>query len=616
MPLISFEDLSLRYRGPLLLDGVSAKIDAGQRIGLLGRNGAGKSTLLKIIDGLVVPDAGSVVIQAGTRIRQLRQDVPADVSGTVTEVVRADLAQGRDISELWQVDLTVEDTLAKMGLDGDLLFQTLSSGMKRRVLLAQAIAAEPDLLLLDEPTNHLDLESILWLEDFLLRWPGTLIFVTHDRSFLQRLATRIWEIDLGKLFDWSCDYATFRKRKADKLAAEEKQNALFDKKLSEEEVWIRQGIKARRTRNEGRVRALKALRNQRQERREKIGTAKLQIQEAARSGMLVAEAKDVCFAHADRSIVSGFSTTIMRGDKVGIVGPNGAGKTTLLKLLLGQLEPQSGSIRQGTNLQIAYFDQLRDTLDPEKTVQENVADGNDTVRIGDKSKHVIGYLQDFLFTPERARTQVKFLSGGERNRVLLARLMTRPSNVIVMDEPTNDLDSETLDLLEEQLVDFGGTVLLVSHDRTFLNNVVTSTIVFEEGNVNEYVGGYDDWVAAITRRNAAAESLGKDSSSAAKRPSGPNKSTDAEQSKSPSPGTKGKRLSFKDQHELENLPGKIEKLESDIARLHLEMSNPDFYKQSGDAIAKTQSKLSDLEQTLASTYRRWEVLEAMAQSVS
>ncbi len=617
MPLISFEDLSLRYRGPLLLDGVSAKIDAGQRIGLLGRNGAGKSTLLKIIDGIVVPDAGSIVVQSGTRIRQLRQDVPVDVTGTVTEVVRADLADGRDISELWQVDLAVEDTLAKMGLDGGLQFQTLSSGMKRRVLLAQAIAAEPDLLLLDEPTNHLDLESILWLEDFLLRWPGTLIFVTHDRSFLQRLATRIWEIDLGKLFDWSCDYATFRKRKADKLAAEEKQNALFDKKLSEEEVWIRQGIKARRTRNEGRVRALKALREQRQDRREKIGTAKLQIQAAAKSGMLVAEAKEVTFAHGDRSIVSGFSTTIMRGDKVGIVGPNGAGKTTLLRLLLGQLEPQSGSVRQGTNLQIAYFDQLRDTLDPEKTVQDNVSDGYDMVKIGDKSKHIIGYLQDFLFTPERARTLVKFLSGGERNRVLLARLMTKPSNVIVMDEPTNDLDSETLDLLEEQLVDFGGTVLLVSHDRTFLNNVVTSTIVFEDGNVNEYVGGYDDWVNAVARREALAQIEPKPP--AVKSPGSVTATAKSLPSSQPlaSPGSqKLKRLSFKDQHELEKMPSKIEQLESDLANLHVEMSSPEFYKQPGDVIAKSQAKLADLEKALANSYQRWEQLEAMAQAVS
>jgi ABC transport system ATP-binding/permease protein len=612
MPLISLEDLSIRYRGPLLLDGVSAKIDAGQRIGLLGRNGAGKSTLLKIIDGQVIPDAGTVVIQSGTKICQLRQDVPSDVTGTVAEVVRNDLYHGRDVSELWQVDLNVEETLAKMNLDGDTPFQTLSSGMKRRVLLAQAIAAQPDLLLLDEPTNHLDLQSILWLEDFLLRWPGTLIFVTHDRSFLQRLATRIWEIDLGKLFDWSCDYATFRKRKADKLAAEEKQNALFDKKLSEEEVWIRQGIKARRTRNEGRVRALKELRNQRQQRREKIGTAKLQIQEGMKSGMLVAEAKDISFAHGDRNIVQRFSTTIMRGDKIGIVGPNGAGKTTLLKLLLGQLQPQSGSVRQGTNLQIAYFDQLRDTLDSEKTVLDNVGDGKDTVKIGEKSKHIIGYLQDFLFTPERARTQVKFLSGGERNRVLLARLMTRPANIIVMDEPTNDLDSETLDLLEEQLVDFGGTILLVSHDRTFLNNVVTSTIVFEDDGVNEYVGGYDDWVATVARRKAAAGSENKNLPNVAPK--------QAAGSQQPATSTanvaakKAKRLSFKDQHELDQLPAKIHQLEGDIAALHEEMAKPEFYRGSGVSISQTQERLSRLEQTLVASYARWEELEAMAEA--
>jgi len=481
----------------------------------------------------------------------------------------------------------------------------LSSGMKRRVLLAQAIAAQPDLLLLDEPTNHLDLQSILWLEDFLLRWPGTLIFVTHDRSFLQRLATRIWEIDLGKLFDWSCDYATFRKRKADKLAAEEKQNALFDKKLSEEEAWIRQGIKARRTRNEGRVRALKEMRFQRQQRREKVGTAKLQIQEGAKSGMLVAEAKDITFAHADRSIVKNFSTTIMRGDKIGIVGPNGAGKTTLLKLLLGQLQPQSGSVRQGTNLQIAYFDQLRDTLDPEKTVQDNVGDGNDTVKIGDKSKHIIGYLQDFLFTPERARTQVKFLSGGERNRVLLARLMTRPANIIVMDEPTNDLDSETLDLLEEQLVEFSGTILLVSHDRTFLNNVVTSTIVFEDGEVNEYVGGYDDWVAAAARRKAA-ESAEKPSTTA---------SAPRAAAAPPKPAAqKPKRMSYKDQHELEHLPAKIQQLEDDIAKLHEEMAKPEFYRGSGEQISQTQARLAQLEEQLHASYSRWEELEELAQA--
>ena len=618
MPLISLEDLSIRFRGPLLLDGVSARIEPGQKIGLLGRNGAGKSTLLKIIEGVVTPDSGSVVVQSGTTIRQLRQDVPIDIVGTVAEVVRADLTSGVDISEHWQIDLTVEETLSRMGLDPDIPFPTLSSGMKRRVLLAQAIAASPDLLLLDEPTNHLDLESILWLEDFLLRWPGTLIFITHDRSFLQRLATRIWEIDLGKLFDWSCDYQTFRQRKADKMAAEEKQQALFDKKLSEEEVWIRQGIKARRTRNEGRVRALKELRLQRQQRREKVGSAKLQFQEAARGGALVAEVKDASFAHGDRTIIDGFSTTIMRGDKVGIVGPNGAGKTTLLKLLLGQLQPDSGTIRQGTNLQIAYFDQLRDTLDPEQTVQENVGAGNDSVKIGDKSKHIIGYLQDFLFTPERARTQVKFLSGGERNRVLLARLMTRPANVIVMDEPTNDLDSETLDLLEEQLVDFGGTLLLVSHDRTFLNNVVTSTIVFEDGGVNEYVGGYDDWVATVARRKADASTAEKQDNGSAKakssaKASGGEVTGGRGGGAAVGPAAKPKRMSFKEQHELEQLPNKIEQLETEIAELHELMGQPDFYKRPGEEIAKTQGKLSRVEKTLATSYQRWEELEAAAE---
>lgn len=614
MALLSFENLSIRYRGPLLLDDVSARVNRGQRVGLLGRNGAGKSTLLKIIAGQVVADSGTVSVAADTKIGQLRQDVPADISGPVIDVVRGDLVADLDVSEHWQVDLIVEEILAKMGLDGAQLFPALSSGMKRRVLLAQALAAQPDVLLLDEPTNHLDLESIVWLENFLLGWPGTLIFVTHDRAFLQRLATRIWEIDLGKLFDWSCDYETFRKRKADKLAAEEKQNALFDKKLAEEEVWIRQGIKARRTRNEGRVRALQEMRRQRQQRREKIGTAKLQIQEAAKSGTLVAELKNVSFAHGDQPIIRDFSTTILRGDKLGIIGKNGAGKSTLLKLLLGQLQPQSGTIRQGTNLQIAYFDQLRDTLDPEKTVQDNVADGNDSVKIGNQSKHIIGYLQDFLFTPERARTAVKFLSGGERNRVLLARLMAQPANVIVMDEPTNDLDSETLDLLEEQLVDFNGTVLLVSHDRTFLNNVVTSTIVFEPDGLNEYVGGYDDWLATVQRRQqAAAES--------AAAPAGRSQpqSTTGKSAAGDSSGSNGTsaakplRMTYKDRHELEKLPGRIEQLEADVAQLHQRMADPDFYQQSGDQISQTQQQLSQLEQSLDAAYSRWEELELLAE---
>lgn len=602
MPLLTLNDISIRFRGPVLLDGITSTIEPGQRIGLLGRNGAGKSTLMKIIDGLVQPDSGSIIMTPGAVVRQLKQEVPFGVEGLVHDIVVSGVAENIDPSDQWRIDLDVEETLEKMKLDGTARFETLSSGMKRRVLLAQAIAAKPDLLLLDEPTNHLDLDSILWLEDFLVRFPATLIFITHDRSFLQRIANRIWEIELGKLYDWSCDYETFRKRKADLIAGEAKQNALFDKKLAEEEVWIRQGIKARRTRNEGRVRALEAMRFQRQERQSRVGTAKLKIQEAEKSGALVVEAKNIAFAHANKPIVSDFSTTIMRGDKVGIIGPNGAGKTTLLRLLLGELQPQSGTIRLGTKLEIAYFDQLRDTLDGEKTVQDNVAYGTDTVKIGDKSKHIIGYLQDFLFTPERARTQVKFLSGGERNRVLLARLMTQPANVIVLDEPTNDLDSETLDLLEEQIVDFAGTVLVVSHDRTFLNNVVTSTIVYEADGLNEYVGGYDDWKRVATQRSKAAIAERQQNSSR-----GSSSSSGGSIAVAPE---KEKKRSFKEKHELDTLPKRIEQLETDIALIHKTMANPNFFKKPGAEIAAAQSKLDALEKQLSDSYKRWEALEA------
>ena len=457
------------------------------------------------------------------------------------------------------------------------------------------------MLLLDEPTNHLDIPAILWLEGFLKRWPKTLVFVTHDRSFLQNLATRIWEIDRGRLFDWSCDYPTFLVRKEQAIAAEEKQNALFDKRLAEEEVWIRQGIKARRTRNEGRVRALKAMRVERSERRQVEGTAKLRLQDAERTGMLVADVKDISFSYEGHPVIQGFTTMLMRGDKVGIVGPNGAGKTTLLKLLLGQLKPDSGHVKLGTNLQVAYFDQLRDTLDPDKTVQENVGEGSDKIKIGDKTKHIVGYLQDFLFTPERARTQVRFLSGGERNRALLAKLMTKPANVIVLDEPTNDLDSETLELLEDQLVEFRGTLLIVSHDRTFLNNVVTSTLVFEDGRVNEYVGGYDEWQAAVRRREQA------DATPSAKQVKQKNPpKNDAP----PQPASDRRKRSYKDQRELEQLPKRIEKLESAIDELHQAMGEPAYYQQPSEKIAAEAAKLAELEASLAKAYARWEELEA------
>ena len=600
MALITLSDLSIGFRGPSLLDGVSAQIDAKQKIGLLGRNGAGKTTLLKILVGDVTPDHGSVQFASGTTIARLVQDVPHDLQGTIQSVVRAGLTSDNSNStaedQAWQIDHAVDQTLSRMQLDPNVNFQTLSSGMKRRVLLARAIARDPDVLLLDEPTNHLDIPAIEWLEDFLSRWDKTLIFVTHDRKFLQNLATRIWEIDRGKLFDWSCDYQTFLQRKEQMLAAEEKQNALFDKKLAQEEAWIRQGIKARRTRNEGRVKALKKMRDTHRQRRTAEGQAKLNLQEADRSGALVAEVKDVSFAYDDTPIMKDFSTTIMRGDKLGIIGPNGAGKSTLLKIILGQIEPNDGSVRLGTNLQIAYFDQLRDSLNENATVEENVGGGTDRIKLGDKTKHIMGYLQDFLFTPERARTEVRFLSGGERNRVLLAKLMTQPANVIVLDEPTNDLDSETLELLEEQLVSFGGTVLMVSHDRTFLNHVVTSTIVFEDGQINEYVGGYDDWQAAVTRRQSEQP-----------KPAATSKPEDKQAER---PTTRTKKLTYKEQRELEQLPETIESLEKQIADAHEKMADPDYYRQNGDVISADAEALKALESDLQRAYSRWELLDS------
>jgi ATP-binding cassette subfamily F protein uup len=470
--------------------------------------------------------------------------------------------------------------------------------MKRRVLLAKSLIADPDVLLLDEPTNHLDIATIEWLEDFLSRWPATLLFVTHDRAFLRSLATRILEIDRGRLFDWSCDYDTFLARKESELAAEEKQNALFDKKLAQEEVWIRQGIKARRTRNEGRVRALKAMRLERSERRERLDTAKLAVQSAERSGALVANVDNISFSYGERQIVQDFSTTIMRGDKIGVVGANGAGKTTLLKLLLGELTPSSGIVRLGTNLQIAYFDQLREQLNPEASVQENLGAGGETLTINGSSRHVLGYLNDFLFSPERARTAVRYLSGGERNRLLLARLFAKPANVIVLDEPTNDLDAETLELLEARMVEFPGTLIVVSHDRTFLNNVVTSTIVFENGDVREYVGGYDDW---IRQRPAplAAEPVAKVASSRA-----------ISSKQLESAGTK-RRLAYHEKRELEHLPSRIEEIDAELAKLHAVMAQPEFYKQPSAEIASQQLRLKELEQQSAAAYQRWEELEQL-----
>jgi len=602
MPLVSLRDLGIRFRGPALLDDVTCQIEPGERIGLVGRNGSGKTTLLRMLAGQVQPDHGEITLAAGARLAFLPQDVPAAISGKISDVVAGGLSP--DEHEAWQIPLRVEKTLARMELPADAEFASLSSGMKRRVLLARAIVSEPDVLLLDEPTNHLDVEAITWLEDFLGRFPGTLIFVTHDRVFLRKLARRILEIDRGHLFDWTCDYDTFLARKEQALAAEEKQNALFDKKLAEEEVWIRQGIKARRTRNEGRVRALEAMRRERTQRREKSGTAKLEIQEAQRSGMLVADLKNVSFGYGERPIVSDFSTTVLRGDRIGVIGRNGSGKTTLLRLILGQLEPQAGTVRLGTNLQIAYFDQLRDQLNDEVSVADNVGDGYDTVQVGGRARHVLGYLQDFLFNPERARQPVKFLSGGERNRVLLAKLFAKPANVLVFDEPTNDLDAETLELLEEQLTDYRGTVLLVSHDRAFLNNVVTSTIVFEATGLREYVGGYDDWVRQRPKAEPKSEAAEAKPSPAerSKASAAPPERAAAEPRK--------RRLSFKENQELAALPQTIERLETEIAALHEAMAAPDFYRLGGEQIAAAQAQLKTLEAELATAYTRWTELDA------
>ena len=622
MPLVTIKELSVQFRGPPLLEEVDCIIERKERIGLLGRNGTGKTTLLNILAGSLAPDHGT--IQVDGRVALLPQDVPDSLSGSVMQVARQGIQPDnnkQDDTPQWEIDRKLDRILSQMKLDPEQPVDTMSSGMKRRVLLAQALVDEPDLLLLDEPTNHLDIESIGWLEDFLSRWPGAYLFITHDRRFLRNLATRILEIDRGRLFDWTCDYTTFLTRKQEALASEEKQNALFDKKLAQEEAWIRQGIKARRTRNEGRVRALEELRRVRSERRSKVGTSNLTIQAGMRSGTLVAHLDRVSFAYEVQSagntdtvpILDGFSTTLMRGDKVGIIGPNGAGKTTLLKIMLGEIAPQSGSVRLGTNLQIAYFDQLRAKLDPEKTVEEDVSDGYQSINVNGNSRHVLGYLQDFLFTPERARTPIKRLSGGERNRVLLAKLFAKPANVIVLDEPTNDLDAETLEMLEERLLEFTGTLLIVSHDREFLNNIVGSCIVFEtnaagQSRVGEYVGGYDDWlrqhqqaVAAAADKQDGQQDNQRDRSSNRK---GSSKSSTGKAV------TQSKKLTYKETKELEQLPERIEQLEESIHQSQLEMADPAFYKQSGSDIAKQQRMLQKLQQDLEAAYHRWEELES------
>jgi ATP-binding cassette subfamily F protein uup len=626
MALITLQEVSLSFGGPPLLDTLNLQIEAGERVCLVGRNGEGKSTLMKLLAEDLTPDSGRIVHQPGLRIARLGQDMPAGLNGTVYDVVAggleklmgllsrhhavvnrladngdqatmADLAaveQELERVDGWNVQQCIESVLSRLELDVDTVYSELSGGLKRRVLLARALVRDPELLLLDEPTNHLDIEAITWLEEFLLNSSCTLLFVTHDRELSQKVATRIIDLDRGMISSWPGDYANYRRRKEEMLSAEESQRAEFDRKLAREEVWIRQGIKARRTRNQGRVRVLRELRRQRQMRREQLGRVTMETSMAGLSGKLVAVVKNITHIFNDKPVITDLTTTILRGDKIGIIGPNGAGKTTLLRMLLGELTPSQGSIRLGTNLQPVYFDQQRAQLDPEKTVIVNLNDdGGDYVEINGKQRHVIGYLRDFLFTPDRARSPVKVLSGGERNRLLLAKLFAKPSNILVLDEPTNDLDMETLELLEELLMDYTGTVLLVSHDRAFLNNVVTSSLVFEgNGRVQEYAGGYDDWLRQRPMEEMKIQiKKEKGGGRRSLRPVGPRK------------------LSYKETRELERLPIKIEAAEEEQAKLYDTMSDPAFYQGDGEAVASAKARLAELEQFLAAGYDRWQELE-------
>jgi ATP-binding cassette subfamily F protein uup len=605
--------VSIAYGHLPLLDEVAVQIEPRERIAVIGRNGTGKSTLLRILSGELAGDSGTVWRQPGLRVARLEQDVPLSANRSVFDVVAEGHTHHLEEDEAWLKDHHVDVVLSRLALPAEAIVDTLSGGWRRRVLLARALVGQPDLLLLDEPTNHLDIDAIIWLEDFLATYEGAVMFVTHDRSFLQRLATRIVELDRGRLTSWPGDYATYLRRKDEALSNEAGEQERFDKKLAEEEVWLRQGIKARRTRNEGRVKALLEMRSERAARREQMGNVRMQVEQADQSGKLVFEAKGVSKSYDGVPVVKDFTTRILRGDRIGLIGPNGAGKTTLLRLLQGQLAPDEGEIRTGANVQIAYFDQQREQLDPERSVFDTVGEGNDTVTANGKTRHVHAYLRDFLFPTERARSPVKALSGGERNRLLLARLFTRPANVLVLDEPTNDLDLETLELLEEQLVEWPGTLLLVSHDRAFLDNVATSTLVFEgDGRIQEYVGGYEDWVRQRNSARSAAKSGGaKKGSSEPVRSGKGGRGGQASPDRATTAATvAGKKLSYKDQRELDGLPARIEALEEEQRSLRVRIADAKFYTEPKAAIELALARVDTLDRELTQVLARWDELDA------
>jgi ATP-binding cassette subfamily F protein uup len=611
MPLVALDRVSIAFGHLPLLDHVSLQIDRRERVALIGRNGSGKSTLLKIVAGELQADSGAVWREPALRAARLEQDVPLSTDRSVFDVVAEGHTHHLAEDELWLRDHHVDLVLSRLQLRPDAIVDTLSGGWRRRVLLARALVGQPDVLLLDEPTNHLDIDAIAWLEEFLAEYAGAVLFVTHDRAFLQRLATRIVELDRGNATSWPGDYATYLRRKEDALANEAVQQEKFDRKLADEEAWLRQGIKARRTRNEGRVRALLAMRAERAARRERAGTVRLQIEQADASGRMVFELDAVAKSYpaADAPFrIEDFSARIVRGDRIGLIGSNGAGKTTLLRMIIGDVPPDSGEVRRGANVQIAYYDQQRERLDPERTVFETIGEGNDTITANGRTRHVHAYLRDFLFSNERARSPVKALSGGERNRLLLARLFTRPANVLVLDEPTNDLDLETLELLEQQLVEWPGTLLLVSHDRVFLDNVVTSTFVFEgNGRVQEYVGGYEDWVR---QRDAGLSSATKSDGlkpvayTRGVRDAGRSAKAIAER----------KKLSYKEERELDALPARIDALEAEQRALNARIAGPEFYKEGAEAIRLALGRAEAIEREIGEAYARWEALDSRPRS--